>query len=251
MPTLTVEGMTVVRGGRDVVKDVSFSLQEGEILGLIGPNGAGKSSTIGGLLGLYPLTRGEISFEGHRRAPNESFPPEILRRFAYIPKQPMYYNDLTLEEHFEWKWRLWGESTAAGQTRLAPLVDQFQLAPHLDKYPHQCSKGTLQKLMIVSAFLFAFDVLIIDEPFIGLDVLSIRQLRELIYAARGNGAAILTSTHVLDAAERMCQRFLFMLGGEIRANGSLTELRNLQQQPDASLEDLFVGIYQTFSGRVE
>ena len=236
------------------MNQVSLTLREGEIVGLIGPNGAGKSTTIGGILGLLPITSGTLQFESWTLGQGDEIPAEMKRRLAFIPEQPMYYGDLTLKEHFDWKLRLWGESGQDSvQARLDALVQQFQLQPHLDKFPHQCSKGTLQKLMIVSAFMFSFDVLIIDEPFIGLDVLAIRQLRILIESARRDGASILVSTHVLDSAEKMCQRFVFMMDGSVFASGSLNDLRQTQASfgPDISLEDLFISLLEERRGSVD
>jgi ABC-2 type transport system ATP-binding protein len=245
---LSVHDVTISRGSTPVVRGVSFDIHAGEILGLIGPNGAGKSTTIGGLLGYYPVTGGQMAFRGqpYTFGDGKEIPFEVKRKFAYIPEQPVYYADLTLAEHLEWKMRLWelaGGSDAAVHARMEDLVHQLQLEPHLSKFPHQCSKGTLQKLMVVSAFLFPFDVLIVDEPFIGLDVIAIRQVREWIERARLDGAAVLLSTHVLDSAERMCQRFAFMMDGEVFAAGSLEELRAAQGNAAASLEDLFIALF--------
>ncbi|MCL6548966.1 MAG: ABC transporter ATP-binding protein, partial [Alicyclobacillus sp.] len=192
---LSVDEMTVVRGGQTVVRGVSLTLHRGEILGLIGPNGAGKSTTIGGLLGLTPVAAGCLTLgdQSYVLAGSE-VPYAVRRRMAYIPEQPLVYADMTLREHLEWKRRLWQATLSdlrRANERLEELIERLQLGPHLDKFPHQCSKGTLQKLMVVSAFLFPFDVLLVDEPFIGLDVLAIRQVREWLLSARAEGAAVL------------------------------------------------------------
>ncbi|HHY66588.1 MAG TPA: ABC transporter ATP-binding protein [Alicyclobacillus sp.] len=240
---LSVADLSVARGGTTIVRKACFDIRAGEILGLIGPNGAGKSTLIGGLLGYYPISGGTVNFREWTFGAGKDIPFEVKQRWAYIPEQPMYYADLTLAEHLEWKMRLREMSSAqdeAVRDRLATLIQRFQLEPHLAKFPHQCSKGTLQKLMVVSAFMFPFDVLLVDEPFIGLDVIAIRQLRELFESARQGGAAILISTHVLDSAERMCRRFGFMADGEVFAVGSLAELRAVHGDDTATLEDLFI-----------
>jgi ABC-2 type transport system ATP-binding protein len=179
----------------------------------------------------------------------------------------MWYEDLTLAEHLEWKRRLWefahaqenhrveadtvdvkmtwGERGEPIAARLDRLIERFQLEPHMDKFPHQCSKGTLQKLMVVSAFLFPFRVLLVDEPFIGLDVTAIRRLKEEVAAAKDAGAVILLSTHVLDSAERLCDRFLFVEDGRVLTQGTLADLRQRYDMPDATLEDLFVAVLET------
>jgi ABC-2 type transport system ATP-binding protein len=266
-PVLSVTNLTVRRGGETIVRGVSFHLCRGEIVGLIGPNGAGKSTTIGGILGLYPWQEGSLTIGDSTLRAGDEWPPGMRRQIAYIPEQPMWYEDLTLAEHLEWKRRLWefahaqenhrveadtvdvkmtwrerGESIAA---RLGRLIERFQLEPHMDKFPHQCSKGTLQKLMVVSAFLFPFRVLLVDEPFIGLDVTAIRRLKEEIAAAKEAGAAVLLSTHVLDSAERLCDRFLFVEDGRVLTQGTLADLRQRYDMPDATLEDLFVAVLET------
>ncbi|ADG05024.1 ABC transporter related protein [Kyrpidia tusciae DSM 2912] len=244
---LSVADFSVARGGATIVRKARFDIRAGEILGLIGPNGAGKSTLIGGLLGYYPIRSGTVTFREWTFGAGRDMPFEVKQRLAYIPEQPMTYADLTLAEHLEWKMRLWELSSAQDEVvrdRLATLIQRFQLEPHLAKFPHQCSKGTLQKLMVVSAFMFPFDVLLVDEPFIGLDVIAIRQLRELFESARQGGAAILISTHVLDSAERMCQRFGFMVDGEVFAVGSLAELRAVHGDDGATLEDLFIALVQ-------
>ncbi|MBX5437077.1 MAG: ABC transporter ATP-binding protein [Alicyclobacillaceae bacterium] len=260
-PILRLLEASVVRGGIEVVHSASLALFRGEMTGLIGPNGAGKSTIIGGILGHHPLRAGSVEVDGTSYGPGEELPPSVRRRFAYVPEQPVYYSDLTLAEHLEWQRRVWVQAgsgrtsrverggaipasagdpagTAPGGTgpdggralagplwTVEELVRRFDLAAHLTKFPHQCSKGTLQKWMLVSALMFPFDILIADEPFIGLDVFAIRTVRELLREAREAGAAVLLSTHVLDFAERMCQRFAFVLDGEVFAAGTLAELQ--------------------------
>lgn len=240
-PLFEVSELSVRRGGQAVVRDVTFTIEAGETIGLIGPNGSGKSSTIGGILGLLPVESGTIRMGDVSFSAAAERPVEFKRRIAYIPEQPLYYSDLTLAEHIEWKTRLWKSAGGAPlDAKLQQLVADFQLEPHLNKFAHQCSKGTLQKLMVVSAFLFPFDVLIIDEPFIGLDVVAIRVLKQHIEQARSNGATILLSTHVLDSAERMCDRFVFLADGVVFAAGTAAQLASNRGLEFSNLEDLFV-----------
>ncbi|GGJ04881.1 ABC transporter ATP-binding protein [Alicyclobacillus cellulosilyticus] len=245
--TLSIDGWTILRGGQAVVRDVSLTLHGGEILGLIGPNGAGKSTTIGGLVGLFPVASGSLTFQGEAwDLQGHEVPFRVRQQLAYIPEQPMYYADMTLAEHIEWKRRLWSAGRRDApfeQRRLQELLARLNLTPHMDKFPHQCSKGTLQKLMVVLAFLFPFSVLVVDEPFIGLDVLAIRQVRALLASARDGGAAVLVSTHVLDSAERFCDRFAFMMDGMVFAQGTLADLRTAAASADGSLEEVFIRLY--------
>jgi ABC-2 type transport system ATP-binding protein len=245
---VSICGMTIRRGGQTLVRDVNLELHSGEMVGLIGPNGAGKSTTLSGLLGIAPA-EGVLVVDGREwDLGHQEVPYEVRRKIAYIPEQPLYYADMTLAEHVEWKRRLWQlgglDHDAAIRARAQELVDRLALAQHMHKYPHECSKGTLQKLMVLLAVLFPFDVLVVDEPFIGLDVVAIHEVRTLLAAARDAGAAVLLSTHVLDWAERLCNRFVLMVNGEILAQGTLAELRSACGLPDASLEDVFMQIYR-------
>lgn len=243
MALLELDSLSLLRGNQPVVKDLSFSVDAGEIVGLIGPNGAGKSSAIGGILGFDPIHKGTIQVQEYAVNNKSSLSAEAKSRIAYIPEQPMYYSDLTLMEHFEWKQRLWRTYRRDATSKTLPaLIQEFNLEPHLKKFPHQCSKGTLQKLMVVSALMFPFDILVIDEPFIGLDILAIRQLKLHIEAARAAGAAVLISTHVLDAAEKMCSKFVLLYEGSMFAQGNLKELMTLAESNDPNLENLFVAL---------
>lgn len=229
------------------MRDVSITLESGRMLGLIGPNGAGKSTIIGGLLGLVPC-EGTLEVNGELRdLRHDGVPPALRRHMAYVPEQPLYYADLTLREHVEWKQRLWRMTdveTSRVQDRVEVLVKRLSLEPHLDKFPHECSKGTLQKLMVVLALAFPFDVLVVDEPFIGLDILSIREVRSLLAEARDGGAAVLLSTHVLDWAERLCDDYLLLMDGRVLLAGTLEEMREKVGSDGASLEEIFLALHK-------
>lgn len=243
MALLEVNQAAIARGGKTIVSELSFAVDHGQVVGLIGPNGAGKSTTLGGILGLYPLESGQIELSGTEVTKSNPLPAEVKSQIAYIPEQPLYYPDLTLMEHFQWKERLWRTYRKTPMTNdMDLLIEEFELGPHLNKFPDQCSKGTLQKLMIVSALMFPFQLLVIDEPFIGLDILAIRQLKRRIEFARREGAGVLISTHVLDAAEKMCSEFVLMSTGRVFASGTVDALMQQANQSSASLEELFVDI---------
>lgn len=240
---LEIHNLTVQRGDADVVHEVNLTVPAGEIIGLIGPNGAGKSTIIGGILGYYPLSAGSIRFGKWEVGQSLEYPMELKSQIAYIPEQPLYYDDMTLREHMEWKQRLFrlaGRGNAIQDS--VQLIHRFQLDEHLDKFPHQCSKGTLQKLMIVSAFMVPFQILIVDEPFIGLDVIAMQELKHLIEECRGRGAAVIISTHVLDSAEKMCNRFVLLENGHAIARGTFAQLREQSGKPEADLAEVFISL---------
>lgn len=208
----------------DVIRNIHFTLQPGELVGLIGGNGAGKSTTIKAMMGLLPKFEGTTTLEA-------------IKRYAYIPEQPIFYDELTLWEHLEF-------SAASFQMknweqRADQFLEQFHLKHVKHELPTSFSKGMRQKVMLTLAFLVEPDLYIIDEPFIGLDPRSTKQLLDIILAEKERGATILMSTHVLDTAERICDRFLLVADGMLVAEGTLADLRERTRLPNGTLLDCF------------
>ena len=194
------------------IRAIGFEVKSGELLGLLGSNGAGKSTTIKTILGLLKEWKGSVTFENGTR-------------YAYVPEQPVFYDSLTLWEHLE---------LAAAATALADedweelakdLIRYFQLEHVMHHLPSSFSKGMRQKVMLITAFMLRPDVYIIDEPFLGLDPRATKDFLKLIEKERARGAAILMCTHVLDTAERICDRFVLLSNGTLLAKGSLEEMR--------------------------
>ncbi|MEF3306629.1 ABC transporter ATP-binding protein [Paenibacillus sp. GYB003] len=211
----------------DVVKDVGFALEAGRLVGLIGPNGAGKSTTIKAILGLIKLTKGEVSFCG----------PEGT--YAYIPEHPILYEELTLWEHLELAAAAYGLTEERFRKRAEELLARFRLGDVRDHLTTSFSKGMQQKVMLVIGFLTKPDVYIVDEPFIGLDPKATKELLDTLNEERRRGAAILMSTHVLDTAERICDSFVLLNGGETVAQGDLEHIRRQCGKPGATLFECF------------
>lgn len=202
-----------------VITDIRFTLQEGEIIGLIGGNGAGKSTTIQAMLGTLPYVKGEVT----------------LPTFGYVPERPILYDYYTLAEHIH----LLVQCSAQPETvqkRAYELASLFKLDTHFEEYPTTFSKGMQQKVMLILAFAPRYSFYIVDEPFMGLDPQAIRALIRLLIELRDEGATILLSTHALDTAEKMCNRFLCLHNGVLIAQGSL---QALQQHRDEPLLDIF------------
>jgi len=235
--------------GKAVIRDVRFDVGAGELVGLIGPNGAGKSTTIRAVLGLLPRTVGDIRFGGgpglRPARPVDAGEPDGTGgwkgRYAYVPEQPVYYEYLTLWEHLRLAAAVHGLAEEAFSSRAERLLERFRLLEHRHEFPAKFSKGMQQKMMLAIGFMLEPDLYIVDEPFIGLDPHAVRDLLDLLGEERRRGAGILMSTHVLDTAERICDRFVLMNGGTVVARGGLDDVRRQAGLAgDAPLFDCFL-----------
>lgn len=219
-----------------VLKDLSFEIGNGELIGLIGLNGAGKSTTIKHIIGLMTPFEGSISIDGLTINQN---PEDYRRKIGFIPETPLLYDELTLREHIEMTIMAYSLDSLKAWEIAQTLVKMFRLTDRLDWFPNDFSKGMKQKVMILCAFIIEPSLYIIDEPFLGLDPLAIRDLIQLMVDQKNRGASILMSTHVLANAERICDRFIVMHEGKIYAMGTLEDLRTHFNMPESSLEDMY------------
>ncbi|MET3291678.1 UNVERIFIED_CONTAM: ABC-2 type transport system ATP-binding protein [Brevibacillus sp. OAP136] len=224
-----------------VIKDVSFRVNEREIVALIGLNGAGKSTTIKHILGLLEPREGVISIAGKTF---QTDPDTYRFSYAYIPESPIYYEELSLWEHLELMAMSHGLERSDLLERAEPLLKEFRMEAMKDRFPQQFSKGMRQKLMIMMALLVEPPLYIIDEPILGLDPLAIRSLMNWLNQCKEQGAGILMSTHILATAEKVCDRFLIMHKGEIKAEGTLDELRRSTGLHNHSLDDIYLQIVE-------
>jgi ABC-2 type transport system ATP-binding protein len=208
---------------KNTIEEISFKLTENELVGLIGPNGAGKSTILKAILGLLEEMRGNTVIKG---------------KYAYIPEQPTYYEELTLWEHITLVKAVNEDTDENFFYRANELMTTFRLQDAKHHFPSSFSKGMQQKLMIIIAILNKPNLYIVDEPFIGLDPKAIKDFLLILEKERKRGAAILMCTHVLDTAEKICDRFLLMNNGKMIAKGTLPEIR-IQSDTDGSLMDCF------------
>ncbi|GEL77781.1 multidrug ABC transporter ATP-binding protein [Tenuibacillus multivorans] len=215
-----------------VIHGINFDIKEGELIGLIGPNGAGKSTTIKSILGTLENVVGTIQFQ------------DQSMRYAYIPEQPVFYEELTLWEHIQFTASICELTEQEMTERAKPLLEIFRLDDVIHQLPSTFSKGMQQKLMIILAFLTKPNLYIIDEPFVGLDPKAMNDFLRLLNEEREQGAAVLMSTHMLDTAERICDRFLLIMKGSIIAQGTLADIRNAAQVQDANLFDSFEALME-------
>lgn len=206
-----------------VISNMEISVNPGELVGVIGPNGAGKSSLIKTILDIMNEVKGDIH----------------LAEYAYIPERPIFYERLTLWEHIDFLLSVSTEDERQFTKKAEELLDLFQLSAVKHHFPENFSKGMQQKLMIILAFLKLPELYIIDEPFMGLDPKAVKKLLSLIEKKKSEGAGIFMSTHALDTAEKICDRFILILDGRIVFQGTLEEIRENSGINDGSLLDCF------------
>ncbi|MER0124047.1 ABC transporter ATP-binding protein [Streptococcus sp. ZJ93] len=222
-----------------VLKDISFQVADGELVGLIGLNGAGKSTTIKEIIGLLSPYQGQILIDGESLHSN---PQAYRKKIGFIPETPSLYEELTLKEHLEVVAMAYDLDVEQAFARAQDLLKIFRLDEKLDWFPVNFSKGMKQKVMIICAFIVNPSLLIVDEPFLGLDPVAIDDLIRLLEKEKAKGTSILMSTHVLDSAEKMCDRFVILHQGEVRAQGDLATLQMEFQRPQASLNELYLAL---------
>lgn len=237
--TLKISQLTGGYGPIPVLKNIEFTVNNGEIIGLIGLNGAGKSTTIKNVIGLLTPQKGEITIDGLTL---KKEPEAYRKKIGYIPETPVLYEELTLREHIEVTAMAYDIPTDVAFKRAEALLKTFRLENKLDWFPANFSKGMKQKVMVLCAFLIEPSLYIIDEPFLGLDPLAINALLELMDQMRKEGASILMSTHILATAEKYCDRFVVLHNGEVRAQGTMADLRKEFNLPDAALDEIYLSL---------
>ncbi|WBY48401.1 ABC transporter ATP-binding protein [Latilactobacillus curvatus] len=220
-----------------VLKEVSFTVPNNQVVGLIGLNGTGKSTTIKHIIGLLTPQKGTITLDG---VTLQSNPDQYRQKVAYVPETPVLYPELTLKEHLELTMMAYDLNVEETWVKANALLKRFRLDNKLDWFPVHFSKGMRQKVMIVNAFMTNADLFIIDEPFTGLDPLAIHDLLEIIAEKKAQGAAILMSTHILATAQQYADSFVLLNQGRVRTTGTLEELKVEFNMADADLDDIYL-----------
>lgn len=237
---LTIENVTGgYTPGQEVIRGIEFAVKEREIVGLIGLNGAGKSTIIKHVLGLLEPVSGEIRIGGKLLKEDPLF---YRGQLAYIPETPKLYEELTLWEHLNLTAMVYQVEKGVFRERAQQLLELFRLADRVDDFPTNFSKGMQQKVMILCALLTEPPLLIVDEPFVGLDPLAIQSLLELFEEMKERGTGLLLSTHILGTAEKYCDRFVMVHQGEVALKGTLEEMRKQAGLPGATLDEMFVHV---------
>jgi ABC-2 type transport system ATP-binding protein len=223
-------------GDFQAVRDLSFSVAPGDVLGLVGPNGAGKTSTLRALAGILQPTNGTIRINGIDLVEQ---PVQAKRHLAFIPDEPQLFEYLTVVEHLRFMGRLYGVRDA--DARIDPLLVELELDGKRDALPTELSRGMKQKLAIGCGLLHDPVALMLDEPLTGLDPVGIRRMKATIAARARAGSAVILSSHLLHLVEELCTRLLVIRKGERVAYGTIEEI--VTERPELagrSLEDVFI-----------
>ncbi|MGA2821011.1 MAG: ABC transporter ATP-binding protein [Anaerolineales bacterium] len=225
-------------GDKSAVRDVSFTVQAGEIFGFLGPNGAGKTTTIKMIVGLLRPTSGRVEVAGH-----DVQREMMLAKAAcgYVPDEPNLYLKLSARELLRFVADLYEVDRAQVEHRIEELLRLFDLSEAADDLIDSYSHGMRQKTALAVALVHDPKVLVLDEPTVGLDPKSARLIKDILRQLAERGAAIFLSTHILEIAERMCDRIGIINRGELVAVGTMGELRALGAGT-SSLEDIFLNL---------
>ncbi|MBO7293314.1 MAG: ABC transporter ATP-binding protein [Clostridia bacterium] len=228
---LHIEHLTKRYGGRAAVDDLTLHIAPGEIFGFIGHNGAGKTTTLKSAAGILPFDEGRVTVDGISMRDD---PLACKRRMAYLPDNPDLYEFMSAVKYLHFIADIYGVGAERG-ARIAEMAEAFSLTEHLAQPISALSHGMKQKVAIISAFLHTPRLILLDEPFVGLDPRAAHILKEMMRRHCEAGGAILFSTHVLDTAERLCDKIAIIKGGRLLTVGSTVEVRG-----DASLEEVFL-----------
>jgi ABC-2 type transport system ATP-binding protein len=238
-PLIRTEHLTKRFGEKAAIQDVSFEVFGGEVFGFLGPNGAGKTTTIKIIVGLLQPSSGSVTVAGYNIATQ---PLQAKAASGYVPDTPNLYAKLTGHELLSFVGELYNLERAQTVRRIDELLRMFDLTAAandtLDSYSH----GMQQKTALAAALMHDPKVLVLDEPTVGLDPKSARLIKDILRQMADRGAAVFLSTHILEIAERMCDRIGIINKGELIAVGTMEELRGLGETGGASLEDIFLSL---------
>ena len=219
MHAVEVDHIAKSFGSTHAVQDVSFTVQNGEILGLLGPNGAGKTTTIRVLLDIFKPDQGTVSILGGPMT------EEKKNHIGYMPEERGLYQDLPLERCLVYLATLKGLSTADARQRVGQYLKQFDLAAHKDKKVKELSKGMQQKAQLINTIAHRPELIIIDEPFAALDPLNTQMVKDLMLELKHQGTSIILCTHQMHQAEELCDRIVLIDQGRIVLQGVLDEIK--------------------------
>ena len=234
---IELTNLTKRYGRFTAVDGINLTIPKGELYGLLGPNGAGKTTTMRMIAGILQPSSGTVKIAGIDIQEN---PLVAKNRLGFIPDRPFVYDKLTGAEFLRFVAGLYGQGGAEIERRIDELLELFELAPWKDELTESYSHGMRQKLIISSALVHRPEVIVVDEPMVGLDPKSARLLKDLLREFVGAGGTVLMSTHTLEIAEAMCDRIAIVQGGRVAVSGTMDELRSQTSSGDASLEELFL-----------
>jgi ABC-2 type transport system ATP-binding protein len=238
---INVRNLTRQYGDFTAVDRISFTVNPGEVLGLVGPNGAGKTTTLRCLAGIIAPSAGTVEIAGHDI---QKDPVSAKRALAFIPDEPHLFDHLTVEEHLRFVARLYGVADA--EQRIAPLLEEFEIADKRKSLSTELSRGMKQKLAIACGLLHDPSVLILDEPLTGLDPGGMHRMRATIADRARAGASVVLSSHLLTLVEELCAKLFVIRLGTCVAYGTLEEIVDAHPNlAGRSLEDVFLALTGT------
>ena len=229
---LYIEHLTKTFGEKKAVDDLSLHIAPGEIYGFIGHNGAGKTTTLKSVVGIQQLDSGRITIGGHSI---QDDPIACKKMLAYIPDNPDLYEFMTGIQYLNFIADIFGVEESARQERIRKYADLFELTDDLAQPVAAYSHGMKQKLAIISAWLHEPKLILMDEPFVGLDPKASHILKGMMREVCDAGGAIFFSTHVLEVAEKLCDKVAIIKGGKLIRSGTMEEVKG-----DDSLEEAFL-----------
>ena len=234
---IEIKGLSKAFGNFSAVRELSFGVQPGQVLGLVGPNGAGKTTTLRMMAGIIPPTAGEVRIGGHDISRE---PIQAKRQLAFFADEPRLFEYLTVRQHLEFVARLYGVANHEALAR--PLLEELEIADRADRLPGELSRGMKQKLAIACGLLHSPAAMIFDEPLTGLDPLGIRRMKDSILRRAQAGAAVVLSSHLLHLLEEVCSHVLILKQGERVAYDTLARVHAQfsDGDPGASLEAVFI-----------
>ena len=229
---LHIEHLTKTYGDKRAVDDLTLHIAPGEIYGFIGHNGAGKTTTLKCIAGILRFDTGEIAIDGHSV---KEAPLECKKRIAYIPDNPDLYDFMTGIQFLNFIADIFGIDAGTREERIAKYAASFELTEDLAQPIAAYSHGMKQKLAMIAAWLHAPKLILMDEPFVGLDPKASHLLKTMMRAFCDEGGAIFFSTHVLEVAEKLCDKVAIIKNGKLVVSGTMEEVKG-----NASLEDVFL-----------
>ena len=238
---LKINHLTKTYGEKKAVDDLSIHIQPGEIYGFIGHNGAGKTTTLKSVTGLLRFEEGEILVDG-KSVKKE--PMACKKMMAYIPDNPDLYDFMTGIKYLNFVADIYGVSAETRAERIRTYGDAFGLTDDLAETISSYSHGMKQKLAVIAALIHDPRLVIMDEPFVGLDPKAAHTLKEIMREICDKGGAIFFSTHVLDVAEKLCDKVAIIRGGKLIRFGTMEEVKG-----DESLEDVFLELADDEKGQ--